>query len=130
MVATWIIHHSPTADGLMFGLGLSTLVAAVLYCAVFVALSAFTNRAIIVGLLYVFIWEAFATRFFSALRWLSIREYATGWGEVFISSDESAIYFDPYLSSSASLVGACVAFVAANIFGARCLNRFEIGERS
>ena len=62
MATTWIIHESPTADGLMLGLGLGALVASVLYCAAFVALSAVTSRALIFGLVYVFVWETFATR--------------------------------------------------------------------
>ncbi|MCP4958284.1 MAG: ABC transporter permease subunit [Actinomycetia bacterium] len=129
MATTWIIHGGPTADGLMLGLGLAALVGAILYCAVFVALSAFTSRALIFGLIYVFVWEAFATNLFNSLRWVSVREYATGWSDAIISVTDTDIY-DPRLAVASAVIGSIVVLSAAVAYGTRALSRFEIGERA
>ena len=128
MATTWIIHESPTADGLMLGLGLSALVASVLYCAAFVALSAVTSRALIFGLIYVFVWETFATRIFDSLRWVSIREYAYGWSDAVISINDNGVLYDPHLGVTTAIVGTMVVLATACAGGARALTRFEIGE--
>mgnify|MGYP000312428435 FL=1 len=128
MATTWIIHESPTADGLMLGLGLSALVASVLYCAAFVALSAVTSRALIFGLIYVFVWETFATRIFDSLRWVSIREYAYGWSDAVISINDNGVLYDPHLGVTTAIVGTMVVLATACAGGTRALTRFEIGE--
>jgi len=128
MATTWIIHESPTADGLMLGLGLSALVASVLYCAAFVALSAVTSRALIFGLIYVFVWETFATRIFDSLRWVSIREYAYGWSDAVISVNDNGVLYDPHLGVTTAIVGTMVVLATACAGGTRALTRFEIGE--
>ena len=129
MATTWIIHESPTADGLMLGLGLGALVASVLYCAAFVALSAVTSRALIFGLVYVFVWETFATRIFDSLRWVSIREYAYGWSDAIISINDNGVFYDPHLGVTTAIVGTVVVLAAACVGGTWALTRFEIGER-
>ena len=128
MATTWIIHESPTADGLMLGLGLGALVASVLYCAAFVALSAVTSRALIFGLIYVFVWETFATRIFDSLRWVSIREYAYGWSDAVISINDNGVFYDPHLGVTTAIVGTMVVLATACAGGTRALTRFEIGE--
>ena len=128
MATTWIIHESPTADGLMLGLGLSALVASVLYCAAFVALSAVTSRALIFGLIYVFVWETFATRIFDSLRWVSIREYAYGWSDAVISINDKGVFYDPHLGVTTAIVGTMVVLATACAGGIWALTRFEIGE--
>ena len=128
MATTWIIHESPTADGLMLGLGLSALVASVLYCAAFVALSAVTSRALIFGLIYVFVWETFATRIFDSLRWVSIREYAYGWSDAVISINDKGVFYDPHLGVTTAIVGTMVVLATACAGGTWALTRFEIGE--
>ena len=128
MATTWIIHESPTADGLMLGLGLSALVASVLYCAAFVALSAVISRALIFGLIYVFVWETFATRIFDSLRWVSIREYAYGWSDAVISINDKGAFYDPHLGVTTAIVGTMVVLATACAGGTWALTRFEIGE--
>jgi len=128
MATTWIIHESPPADGLMLGLGLGALVAAVLYCAAFVALSAVTSRALIFGLIYVFVWETFATRIFDSLRWVSIREYAYGWSDAVISINDNGVLYDPHLGVTTAIVGTMVVLATACAGGTWALTRFEIGE--
>jgi ABC-2 type transport system permease protein len=129
MLAVWIANGSATDDGLMLGLGLGAAAASLLYCAVFVALSAVTGRALVIGLVFVFVWEGIVTNLFDALRWLSIREYAIGWSDAFISIADREIY-DPRLALVPAVVVSVVVGIAAAAYGARALARFEIGERS
>lgn len=127
MATTWIVLGSPTVDGLVAGLGLGAAVAALLYCAVFVALSAVTTRALIIGLVYVFVWEVFATNLFDSLRWLSIREYAAGWSQLLISTSDSDVY-DPSMAAAAAVIGSTVVLGLAFGYGTRALSRFQIRE--
>jgi ABC-2 type transport system permease protein len=129
MATVWIVHGSPTADGLMLGLGLGALAGAVLYCAAFVALSATTSRALVFGLVYVLVWEAFATLLFSSLRWVSIREYASGWSDALVSITDTAVY-DPAFTAPPAIAGSILVLAAALAYGTRALSRFESGERA
>lgn len=140
LASTWLVVGSPSSDGMMLGLGLTVLVAAVVYSVVFVALSAATHRAIMFGLAYVFLWEALITNVFPGMSWVSISDYAYGWGNAFIDSSapiagaEVALDDDPnpYNSSFGlvtAVVGTLVATAVAAWFGAARLARFQIGER-
>ena len=75
-VAGWIVLGTPT-HVLIEGFTLGLTVAALLYVAGFMALSLYTRRALIMGLLYVIGWEGSLSRLFDGTRTLSVREYAT-----------------------------------------------------
>ena len=49
--------------------------AALAYCALFLALSLLTRRPVLLGLLYVLIWEGLLTNLLSGTRVLSIQQY-------------------------------------------------------
>jgi ABC-2 type transport system permease protein len=72
----WIVLESPTHP-LVRGFTVGAALAALLYCAGFLAVSLFTRRALIIGLLYVIAWEGSLSRLFLGTRTLSVREYAT-----------------------------------------------------
>jgi ABC-2 type transport system permease protein len=65
-------------DSIRFGLALAVacVVAALGYSAVFLAMSLLTRRPVLVGLLYVLIWEALLGGVLSGTRVLSIHQYA------------------------------------------------------
>ncbi len=140
LISTWLVVGSPTTDGLMLGFGLTVLMAAVMYTVVFVALSAVTHRSILIGLGYVFLWEALVTNLFPGLSWVSISDYAYGWGNAFISTEEisvrvedSDLWFEapyrPSLGLTASVIGTLVIVALAGWVGAERLSRFQIGDR-
>jgi ABC-2 type transport system permease protein len=58
------------------GLALASAVAGAAYCAVFLALSVLTRRPVLVGLLYVLIWEGLLGNLLAGSRLLSIQQYA------------------------------------------------------
>jgi ABC-2 type transport system permease protein len=66
------------ADGVRLGLALiaGAFVAAFAYSALFLALSLVTRRPVLVGLVYVLIWEGLMTNIISGTRVLSIQQYA------------------------------------------------------
>jgi ABC-2 type transport system permease protein len=66
------------ADSTRLGIGLAagTALASVAYCALFVALSLVTSRPMLLGLLYVLLWEGLLTNLLTGTRVLSIQQYA------------------------------------------------------
>jgi ABC-2 type transport system permease protein len=84
--AALLVVGSTLATGLIIGgergsgpvtlaLSIAVAVGALLYVAVFVALSVITSRALIVGLIYVVIWEGLLAGLFEGTQALSIRQY-------------------------------------------------------
>jgi ABC-2 type transport system permease protein len=57
------------------GLALACAVGSIAYCAVFLALSLLTRRPVLVGLLYVLIWEGLLGNLLAGSRLLSIQQY-------------------------------------------------------
>lgn len=90
-----------------FALGASFGGAA--YAAMFTFLGAITSRALIAGLLYVFIWEGLLTRLFTGARNWSVREYMRGIADAF--STLPADVFDAPLTGTRALV-SCAVVVA------------------
>jgi ABC-2 type transport system permease protein len=108
-------------SSLLFAFVVSSALGALAYSALFLFLSLLTTRALIFGLIYVFIWEGLVTGLFSGTRTLSIREYTTGLGDLLTRNPE----LDARLDGVVALVLMAVvttAFVALTI---RRLNRFE-----
>lgn len=65
------------ADSPRLGLGLVVggLLGSMAYCSLFVALSLVTRRPVLVGLIYVLLWENLLANFLSGTRVLSIQQY-------------------------------------------------------
>jgi len=63
------------------GYAVASVVGALEYTTVFVALSLVTSRALIVGLAYVVVWEGFVSALFAGTRPISIRQHALAWAE-------------------------------------------------
>ncbi|MEO3742198.1 ABC transporter permease subunit [Plantactinospora sp. B5E13] len=65
------------ADSVRFGLGLAaaSAVGALVYSAIFLLLSLVTRRPVLLGLVYVLIWEGLLTNVISGTRVLSVQQY-------------------------------------------------------
>ena len=114
--------------GIVPGFVVGVLFGSLAYCAAFLWLSIATSRALIVGLLYVFIWEGVVVNLFSGVRIFSISEYALGIAGFFV--DLPRRVFNPRLDAAESLVLALVITAVATWFAVRGLKRWEIGETS
>jgi ABC-2 type transport system permease protein len=64
--------------GLVAAAVLGVVVGSAVYSALFVALSLVTTRALIVGLIYVLVWEGALASLFGGTRFLSVRQYIVG----------------------------------------------------
>lgn len=102
--------------------GVAMAVGGIAYASVFVALSAFTSRALVVGLGYTMIWEGVLAGLFDGTRFLSIRQATLGIGRGLAGKDGASPSLD--LGISAAIVG--VAVVAAFALGSWRLKRFEV----
>jgi ABC-2 type transport system permease protein len=112
--------------GLITGFVIAEVLAAFVYCAVFLALSIITAHALIIGLLYVFIWEAVLTGLFDGLRFFSVREYTVGLAHGLGNIPDTIL--DPHLSAVASFILLCVVGAVAVVLAVRWLSRWQIGE--
>jgi ABC-2 type transport system permease protein len=99
-MAGWIVLDDP-AHPIVRGFSVGVTVAAVLYCTGFLALSLFTRRALILGLLYVIGWEGSLSRLFAGTRTLSVREYATSLSESIAGGELPGLLSSPLAPSTA-----------------------------
>jgi ABC-2 type transport system permease protein len=126
LVAGAIGLQGVPGQGLLVGFGIALVTGSLVYSALFVMLSIFTSRALIAGLVYVFIWEGLINGLFAGTRLLSVRHYTLAVADIFVDLPRSA--FDAKLGSVPA-VGLMIAVVGASVwYGVRRLQRFEIGE--
>ncbi len=104
----------------------ATTVGSVVYSTLFVGLSTITSRALIIGLVYVFVWEAFITNLFDGTRWISVREYVEGVGDALTTAEPVTADLEGGEAGIASVVVVAASLVVGTWF----LTRFEIGERA
>jgi ABC-2 type transport system permease protein len=94
----------------------------VAYACAFVALSAFTGRALIVGLCYVLIWEGTLSGLLEGTRFLSIRQATLGLTAQVTGATGTPAPLDPGVAATILLV----TVVGAMLLGTYRLSRFEI----
>ncbi|MGK2964532.1 MAG: ABC transporter permease [Tepidiformaceae bacterium] len=111
---------------IVLGFAVAVAVGSVVYSAVFILLSVVTSRALIVGLIYVFLWEGVITNIFSGTRVASIRSYTLGIADSITTV--SSRYFEAELSGRTAIILAVVVTVGALWYAGQRLKRFEIGE--
>ncbi len=115
-------------DGIVLGFAVAVVCGAAIYCAAFVWLSIATSRALIVGLLYVFIWEGVVVNLFQGVRLFSVRQYTLSIAGTLI--DVPKRVFDPHLQGVTAVMLAIVVTGVSIAMAFRALKRWEIGETS
>lgn len=123
-VLTSLITDGRNALAVSETLGYALVVSAggVAYACAFVALSAFTGRALILGLCYVLLWEGVLSGLLEGTRFLSIRQASLG-----LAAQVTGIVTRPPpldLVTSASILLVVVG--GAILLGSMRLSRFEI----
>ena len=116
------------AGTLVSGFVIAGIVGSLAYCAVFMLLSVTTTRALIAGLVYVFLWEGAITSIFEGARFLSIRHYTMGLGSWL--ADTSTFVYDPTVSGNTAVIMFAIVIVAAVFTANRKLERIEVREPS
>ena len=109
------------ALGTTVGFAVAAAVGGAAYACAFVGLSAFTSRALVIGLAYTMIWEGVLSGLLEGTRFLSIRQATLG-----IAGGLSGQPIEGSLDPGLSAVIVVVAVVAAFVLGSIRLARFEI----
>jgi len=126
LVAGAIGLQGVPGHGLLVGFGIALVAGSLVYSALFVMLSVITSRALIAGLVYVFIWEGLINGLFAGTRLLSVRHYTLSVADIFVDLPRSV--FEAKLGPVAA-VGLMIAVGGASVwYATRRLQRFEIGE--
>ena len=113
---------------LVLGFTAAAAVGSVVYCAVFVAMSLATRRALIAGLVYVVVWEGLLAKFFAGTRVLSVREYALGVADAVARVDESvfAAALVPRTAGWMAVAATALALAVAVVK----LRSFQVGKEA
>lgn len=125
LVAVRIALTGVSAPGVAAGLTTAVAVGGFLYCALFVALSLTTRRALVAGLAYVVIWEGLLSNTFGGSRALSIRQYTLSIADELVTARGVNM---SRLDVNTALVMAAVVTALATAYAIRRLRTFEIGE--
>lgn len=125
-LSVWIVLGDPLHP-LVGGFSAGITVAAVLYAGLFLALSLYTRRALILGLLYVIGWEGALSRVFIGTRALSVREYATALSEAVSEVSLEGPLSSPLEPSTAVWMGMGMLAVAVAMAVTR-LRGLELAE--
>lgn len=100
----------------------ASVVGALEYTAVFLALSIVTSRALVIGLAYVVIWEGVVAGLFAGTRIFSVRQHALAVADAFAT--DGAVPAE--LAASTGLLVAIAVAALAFAFSVRRLERVEL----
>ena len=103
---------SGTEEGLAVGFAVGAIVAGLAYCALFVLLAIVTRNAVVVGLIYVLIWESLVGSFVPGAQVLSIQQWALAITEKVVGSSAGTVGL-----SSAVSFGTGVVLLALIVVG-------------
>ena len=94
---------------LALGFALGSLAGGFAYCALFALMSVMTRHAVVIGLIYLLIWEGMLGGLLSGIRWLSL----TQWASALVEQVADVEYVD---LSPAYAVVATLAVIGAGIW--------------
>jgi ABC-2 type transport system permease protein len=112
------------AAGLAFAAAVA--VGALVYSALFLALSLVTRRALVAGIAYVVVWEGIIAPRAAGTRFLSVRQFVLAFTERMAGLPAAS--FDAGLPLRASILMSAVVVVGAVLYAIRRLRAFEVGE--
>jgi ABC-2 type transport system permease protein len=121
-----VIVAGGDSGNIVFGFGVATTLGALAYAVVFTLLSIVTSRALIAGLVFVFIWEGAVTGIFEGIRYFSIRHYTLALAEWL--GDIDPAYLDAYVGGVTALILSLGVIVAGLVYANQRLRRVEIRE--
>ena len=127
LLAGLIILGGLDPTHLVLGFVAAAGVGSVLYTAIFLALGLITRRGMLIGLVYVIVWEGALGNFFVGTRQLSVRQYMLTIADQ-ISTVEAAVFTSMVSPSTAYVMSVVVAVGAVALCVAR-LRMFEVGHR-
>jgi len=117
-----------TQNGLVLAFAMAAVAGSVIYCAIFVALSLITGRALVFGLGYVLIWEGVLAGLFPGTQTFSVRQQTLAYADA-LTNVPRAIFSAPLSLGTALVVGGLV-LILATVIAIRRLIRIEIAGES
>lgn len=119
LIAGVIVQPTALSFGLAFAVG--SVISGAAYCALFALLSVLTRHAVVIGLIYLLIWESLLGELLDGIRWLSI----TRWSAVVVGDiAHTSLVAD--LPLSYAVVATVVAIVAGLWLTGRRLRAFNL----
>lgn len=119
-----IIGGDRGALGVTLALAVAVAIGALLYVTVFVALSIVTPRALIIGLIYVVIWEGLLAGLFAGTQAMSIRQYTMS---IAAALDPSGVIAETAsLAISTAVPASILVLVAGFAIASRRLSSLEL----
>ena len=123
-IVSTIIALGNDNSSILIGFTIAIVLGSLVYCCIFLALSVFTNHALIAGLIYVFLWEGVVTELFTGTRYISVRHYTLGVADLIAKTTRRTFRAD--IDGTVALVLMAIVGVAALVLAVRRLSRFEI----
>ena len=114
------------ATRLLLGFTVGAALGSFLYTAIFLALGLITRRGMLVGLVYLVVWEGALSQFFAGTRSLSIRQYMLSITDA-IARVDALIFTAPLAHQTAFIMSGAVA-VGALLLCITRLRNFEVGQ--
>ena len=121
-LAVAVIEQADLRGALATGVGL--LVGAAAYAAIFTWAGLATRHALIIGLIYVFIWEAVLAAYLDGIRFLSVRRFTLAAIEGL--DQERLRTLDLSLGGGVGLAGTAIVIVVFTALAVRKLTRMDV----
>ncbi len=99
-----------------------SLVGGAAYCALFALLSVMTRHAVVIGLIYLLIWEGLLGELLDGVRWLSV----TRWAAAIIEKVDGEVDISENLSATYAVVATAVVLALATWFTGWRLRGFNL----
>jgi ABC-2 type transport system permease protein len=122
MAAVALIEEGDLGGAAATGVGL--FVGAAAYAAIFIWAGLRTRHALIIGLIYVFVWEAALAAYLDGIRFLSVRRFTLAVIEGL--DNQRLATLDLSLSTRTGAIGAAIAVVGFTALAVRRLTRMDV----
>jgi len=123
-----LITAGGMGSGLVVAFTIAAAIGSIVYCAIFVALSLITSRALVFGLGYVLIWEGLLSGLFAGTRTFSVRQQTLALVDALV--DVPSTVFKADLDLAPALIVGAVVLVGAIVIAGRRLTNIEIAGES
>jgi ABC-2 type transport system permease protein len=105
-VAGLLMRPSEPRLGAAYAVG--SLAAGLAYCAIFLLLSVLTRHAVVVGLIYLLVWESLLGGLLDGVRWLSVSRWA-----IALAAPVASLPLSPDLGATYAVIATAVVLVGA-----------------
>lgn len=111
-------------NGMVVAFAVAAAIGSLIYCAMFLAFSLLTSRALIFGLLYVLVWEGLLAGLFPGTRTFSVRQQTLAFADGLTDVPQTVLHAQ--LDVTTAVVIGGILLVGATALAIWRLRRFEI----